>query len=78
MDVTNGYIVADADRAKFRTWGMSGPEWTDIVDDALWFARREDAEKFCEDDEDAWYVLRALEHKANMIVQARRRFQRGG
>lgn len=50
------FVVTDGDRKRFRSWGDSGPEWTASLDDALQFARRRDAERFCENDEDAWYV----------------------
>lgn len=35
--------------------GMSG--WTADMQEALWFARRQDAERFAADDEDAWRIL---------------------
>lgn len=55
-DVGEGFVVCDATRKKFRAWGIAGPEWTSSLNDALWFARRSDAERFCADDEDAWYI----------------------
>ena len=61
--VPDGYVIADGQQTKFRTW-KHGPWWTDDVDEALWFARRSDAEKFCEDDDDAWYIVRASAIKA--------------
>lgn len=53
-----GWIIADADEAKFRVWDM-GPGWTESREDALRFARRRDAEAFARDDEDAWKILPA-------------------
>ena len=55
--VTDGYVIADDQRKRFRAW-RDGPIWTNEVDAALWFARQGDAERFCEDDEDAWYIVR--------------------
>lgn len=57
QDATGGWVVADADGARFRRWGDWGPVWTGDVDAALQFARREDAEAFAADDEDAWKIL---------------------
>ena len=52
-----GWVVANAERTLFRYWGDAVPEWTDDRDKALHFARRQDAEAFCRDDEDAWAIL---------------------
>ena len=50
-----GYVVADGQRKRFRKWDC-GPVWTEVLDDALHFARRKDAEAFAAEDEDAWYI----------------------
>jgi hypothetical protein len=54
--MTGGWIIANADETAFRAWHM-GPIWTDSRDKALRFARREDAETFAREDEDAWKIL---------------------
>jgi hypothetical protein len=51
------WIIADASETRFRCWSDYGFAWTMNQRDALWFARREDAEKIAEDDEDAWKIL---------------------
>ncbi len=58
-DAGNGFVVCGESRTLFRTWGASGPEWTPKLNDALWFARRADAERFCEHDEAAHYIATA-------------------
>jgi hypothetical protein len=52
-----GWIVANGDQTKFRFWAEMGPDWTTSREHALRFARRQDAEAFCADDEDAWHIL---------------------
>jgi hypothetical protein len=52
-----GWIVANGDKTRFRCWGDSGPEWTEDRIAALHFSRKQDAEAFCRDDEDAGYIL---------------------
>jgi hypothetical protein len=52
-----GWIVANGDQTRFRCWGDSGPEWTEDRIAALHFSRKQDAEAFCRDDEDAGYIL---------------------
>jgi len=61
------FVVADGERKRFRSWGQTGPEWTHDVDAALQFARRVDGERFCENDEDAWYVCEVAALKREMI-----------
>lgn len=58
MDSTDGYVIADESRKRFRFWDL-GPAWTNDVDAAMWFARRRDAETICADDEDATYIVKA-------------------
>lgn len=52
-----GFIVANANHNKFRTWEAEGPAWTDKKKDAVVFLRRSDAEKVFAEDEDAWAIL---------------------
>lgn len=53
------YIIADASRTRFRCWSgeEGGFAWTMNQREALWFCRREDADRIASDDEDAWYIL---------------------
>ncbi len=51
-----GWIVADGQGERWRMWGDSGPEWTADRSKALRFARRDDAEAFAANDEDAWSI----------------------
>jgi hypothetical protein len=61
------FVIANGAGDRWRFWrndpvevqpGMwnSGPDWTDDINKALHFSRRSDAESFCEDDEDAWFI----------------------
>lgn len=56
-----GWLVEDSRNhpsgIRYRMWGDLGPEWTNDANKALRFARRQDAEAFCRDDEDAWHVV---------------------
>ena len=73
MDAVPGFVVCAECRTLFRTWGATGPEWTPRLDDALWFARRVDAERFCVDDEDAHYIagVSSIRHElANAVTQS--------
>jgi hypothetical protein len=51
-----GWIIGNAAKTQWRTWGFTGPEWTSDRDAALRFARRIDAEAFSTNDEDAWAI----------------------
>lgn len=53
----SGVVVADASGTKFRTWGYCGPEWTEDIDQATRYVRREDAERACLTDEDGWSIV---------------------
>lgn len=76
IELRRGWVVADASGTKFRAWEW-GPMWTYSPSDALMFARRRDAEDFCQDDEDAWrimqmdYTLTAaeMEHRRGVRVE---------
>lgn len=52
-----GWVVADWHCHRFRTWGDSGPEWTNDKDEALLFVLRRDAERVAAEDEDALHIL---------------------
>lgn len=53
----SGVVVADGTGKRFRTWGHCGPEWTDDIEQATRYVRREDAERACLTDEDAWSIV---------------------
>lgn len=67
--MTQAFVVANADGSRFRTMvdiaDGSGDyiDWTADLDKSLWFARREDAEAFAKDDEDAWRILSVSDAK---------------
>lgn len=67
-----GWLVEDSRNhpsgIRYRTWGDFGPEWTNDPNKALRFARRQDAEMFARDDEDAWHIV---EHMWPAIDAAR-------
>ena len=50
------WIVGNAEGDCWCFWGESGPEWTADRNAALHFARRDDAETFSRDNEDAWRI----------------------
>lgn len=61
------YVIANGAGDRWRYWrtdpveqspGMwnSGPDWTDDIEKACHFARRQDAETWAHDDEDAWFI----------------------
>lgn len=53
------FVVADGGshgEHRYRCWRDDGPGWTLDTDEALQFARRKDAEAFCREDEDAWFI----------------------
>jgi hypothetical protein len=52
----DGWVVMNGLGDKARTWDAGVAPWTQDLDKALWFARRDDAERFCADDEDAWHI----------------------
>lgn len=57
LEPIGGWVVAHLSGDQFRRWGPSGPEWTDKIGEAMWFARREDAEAFRAENWDSWFVL---------------------
>lgn len=71
-DAEYGWLVEDSRNhpsgIRYRTWGDFGPEWTNDPSKALRFARRQDAEMFARDDEDAWHIV---EHMWPAIDAAR-------
>jgi hypothetical protein len=52
-----GWVVENGGGTRWRTWENGWSAWTDNVDDATRYARREDAEAVHRDDEDAWRVV---------------------
>jgi hypothetical protein len=50
-----GWVISNSAGDLHRTW-EDGPCWTNDIRQALCFARREDAEMFARDDEDAWRI----------------------
>lgn len=63
----DGYVIADGTGKMFRCWEC-GPAWTEDLDTALWFARQGDAEKFSEEDEDAWFIVRVSKLRQEMTA----------
>lgn len=57
MPRIEGFIITDSSKARFRTWGHFGPDWTPNALDATWYVRRKDAESVCLTDEDAWCII---------------------
>lgn len=54
-----GWLVEDSRNnglIKYRTMDQEGIHWTEDVNKAIRFARREDAEMFADGDEDAWHI----------------------
>lgn len=47
----------DAEEIRYRGWGDWGPIWEADPYKALWFVRREDAERVSAEDEDAWRII---------------------
>jgi len=50
------FVVTNGTNTKFRGWNETGPCWVEDLQDAVQYARREDAEKVHAEDEDAWHV----------------------
>jgi hypothetical protein len=72
--VDKGWIVGNAEANLWRCWDC-GPAWTPDPDKALMFMRRQDAEEFCAEDEDAWRVVRSAFLLKPGEVEARRSAQ---
>lgn len=54
------FVVADGGgtgESRFRTMKQGFSAWTLDLDEAIHFSRRVDAERFAEEDEDAWQIL---------------------
>lgn len=52
------FVIADGDRRRYRTYdSLDGFVWTDKLEEAIHYARRCDADKMAEDDEDAWHIV---------------------
>lgn len=58
------WLVGDIDGLRFRSWDLIGINWTKDPAEAIQFYRREDAEAFATDDEDAWKVVQLEGDKA--------------
>lgn len=64
------YVISNGSDDRWRYWRTdplsteeqwySGPDWTADVNKACHFARREDAETWAHDDEDAWFIRRRI------------------
>jgi hypothetical protein len=48
------------------SWDL-GPSYTDDYSQALRFARRDDAERFCTEDEDAWSIVQIIDNAGQRI-----------
>ncbi len=55
-DGLSGYVVGNAAGTQWRTWTPAGPAWTADREQAIRYARRIDAERAHEEDEDAWRI----------------------
>ena len=53
----HGWIIGNGNRDKWRFIDHGCSSWTSDPLKALRFARREDAEQYCAEDEDAWCVI---------------------
>lgn len=77
----DGFVITNAEDTKCRTIDNSSQYvrpsshhvvmWTDSIDDAIQFARRKDAELFCEDDDDAWHIRKVSDVLAMWAEKAR-------
>jgi hypothetical protein len=56
-DEAQGWVIASACGEKFHTWRNGSPDWTTNPYLAVRYARRWDAERVHEEDEDAWRVV---------------------
>jgi hypothetical protein len=55
-----GWLIENGkqgDELRYRNMEQGIPTWTADPNEALRFARRIDAEKFAEEDEDAWMIV---------------------
>lgn len=65
-DIEVGWIIEngkDGDELRYRTILNGVPTWTAFSVVALRFARRVDAERFAEEDEDAWRIVEHAWHR---------------
>lgn len=58
------FVVVDGDGHRFRTLHAGITAWTTDVNEALWFARRSDADQFAAEDIDAWLIWPVREAEA--------------
>lgn len=52
----HAFVIKNGFDTHYRTIDQCGITWTTDAAKALHFARREDAERFCAEDEDAWII----------------------
>lgn len=68
------WVVQNAAMDRFRCMGDNGTgdfvDWTPDLPKALAFARREDAEAFAKEDEDAWHIVRVGDVKSRQSTLA--------
>lgn len=50
------WVVGNNERTKWRGWGPTGPRWVSDPEEAVRFARRQDAEAVFSEDEDVWCI----------------------
>lgn len=67
----DGWVITSIDDRYVRFWDTTGeyvgteqPNWCKDLGMGLWFARRIDAERFCEGDEEAGHIRRASDVRA--------------
>jgi hypothetical protein len=52
-----GWVVTDAAQTLFRAWDSMGSCWVDDPAEAVYYARRKDAESAHAEDLDAWHIV---------------------
>lgn len=72
----SGFVIANAQRNLWRIMDASGINWSPNKLNALRFARRQDAENFSAEDEDAWLIqeLAAEDDPKVRKIEAREQF----
>lgn len=59
-----GWVIKDGQGSLYRTMDQGMPKWTGFKENALHFSRRQDAELFAAEDEDAGFVkMEPLSHE---------------
>ncbi len=67
VETGRGWVVTNSRGDRFRSWGDTGPTWTDKVEHAIRYARRQDAEAVHCEDEDAWRITE-VEDKDTIVI----------